>query len=132
MSTGLPEAYYTTHFILAVERTALPKGFAIVTAFNPMDHRYPPEENRAKDQALKGLLDHRMIESIRATGGSPDMSHAEPGWAISTSISTAVEIAREFHQRALWWIEDDELHLVDCASPEPIRIANFSDRILSS
>ena len=132
MPSGLPTAYFETVFRLPDQSGQTTSTFAIVTAYNPMDEPCSVQINHAADEALKALLDDEKLEAFRAIGGSLDMSHAEPGWAIATSLPVALEIARRFHQRALWWIENGELHLVNCSDPTPILLGCFSDRIMDS
>lgn len=129
MPQSFPEPYFSTYFSLEDAPEPLPCRFAIVTAFNPMDRKLSHDENRLADQSLKNLIKDRNLSHFRATGGSPDMSHSEPGWAIETNLESALEMARKFNQRALWWIEDDELHLVDCSRTTPLHLSRFSDRL---
>ncbi|MFC7335617.1 DUF3293 domain-containing protein [Haloferula chungangensis] len=132
MSAELPAAYLDTVFILQDPPDPLPLAFAIVTAFNPMDEAQSPDENWAADLRLQGRLAAVGWERFRATGCSPDQSHTEPGWAIVCPLDAAVDLARHFNQRAIWWIEHDQLHLIGCENPNPQPVARFSDRVLPS
>lgn len=132
MSSELPAAYFDTVFVLQDQPNPLPSAFAIVTAFNPMDASSSEEANKIADGQLKALLAARGYSPFRATGSSPDRSHSEAGWAFASSLTAAVDIARFFSQRALWWISNDQLYLVDCENPEPNLVARFSERALTS
>lgn len=132
MSPKIPLPYYQTVFILEDFPSPLPPAFAIVTAFNPMDEALPIEANMTADRSLNALLLAQGRAPFRATGSSPDGSHSEPGWAFTTELDTAVEIARSFNQRALWWIDDGQLYLVECLNPALIPIGQLTDRIVRS
>ncbi|MGB6221518.1 DUF3293 domain-containing protein [Haloferula sp.] len=129
MTTSLPRAYFETRFQIEGEPSSLPPVFAILTAFYPMDEVTSPEANTAADALLESALRSAGHEPVRVTGTSPDRSHEEPGWAINCPLEEALLIARQFRQRAIWWIENDELRLVDCGNPTPLPVAWFSERI---
>ncbi|MEM1085285.1 MAG: DUF3293 domain-containing protein [Verrucomicrobiota bacterium] len=124
-----PEPYLTTRFVLSDPPQPLPASFAIVTAFNPMDEVRPEAANHEADQKLKTLLEERRASFFRATGTSPDLAHQEPGWAVMTDRPSALEIGRHFGQRAIWWIEDDDLHLLSCQSSDSLLLGSFLKRI---
>lgn len=129
MASSLPTAYYTTRFFLDGKRASLPSSFAIVTAFNPMDEAVGPEANANADLRLEQALKSAGIPIMRVTGGSPDMSHLEPGWALDCHLTEALSLARKFRQRAIWWVDQDQLHLVDCSNPTPQPVAKFTERV---
>ena len=126
----LPAEYLSTVFLLEDAPSPLPTSFAIITAWNPMDEALPAAENEGRDEELESLLKLRQIQYFRATGCSPDLSHREPGWAILTGPEEALEIARQFRQRALWRIEGDQLLLIDCADAAVERLGSFRGRIV--
>ncbi|MEP4079737.1 DUF3293 domain-containing protein [Haloferula sp.] len=128
MSSNLPGAYYTTRFVIEDAPTPLPGEFAIITGYNPMDEASSDEENLQADRQLRDHLENKGLAHFRVTGQSPDGSHREPGWAISMIRAEAVELARCFRQRALWWIEDGELLIIDGDSGSSDPIGRFSDR----
>ncbi len=126
---SFPASYYETRFTLEGPPDPLPACFAIITAHNPMDRGWSPRMNAAADHRLRRLLERRLLPHFRATGHAPDHSHAEPGWAITTDLDTALAIARRFHQRALWWIEDDQLHLIASTGQPREGMNAFSERV---
>lgn len=107
---AFPEVYYPTRFLLA--REPGPAPFAIITACHPMDQRHSPRMNQRADHRLQRYLKQCGLTHFRASGHAPDHSHEEPGWGVITSLENARKIARHFRQRALWWIENDQLTLV--------------------
>ncbi|BCX50085.1 DUF3293 domain-containing protein [Haloferula helveola] len=123
---GFPECYYSTIFDFP---DGVPGGdFAIITAFNPMDRAAGDAENAAADEALRGTLAEFGLPHRRAIGSSPDDSHAESGWAVETTRERALSIAREFDQRALWWIVDGRLALVRCSDGHAETLGCLSER----
>jgi len=125
----LPPAYRETVFVVEDPPSPLPAAFAIITAWNPMDRPTPLETNLAADETLRRLLRARRIPHFRVTGGSPDLHHREPGWACGMPRQDAIDLARRFDQRALWWIEDGTLVLVACIDGTAEAVGSFSNRI---
>ncbi len=128
--THLPEAYRDTVFIIEAAPDPLPTSFAIITAHNPLGRKQSPRLNREADLRLRRLLQRSLASPFRATGCSPDQRHAEPGWGAELSFNDAITLGRRFRQLAIWWIENDALHLVDCADPRLEQIDRFSVRIV--
>ena len=126
----LPPEYFRTVFLLDVPRAAPPSRFAIVTAWNPMDEVIPHALNQARDRQLQRMLETLDPQLCRITGCSPDLVHREPGWGFRADLETALAIAREFRQRALWWVENDRLNLVSCGDPAPQPMGSFRARVV--
>ncbi|GAA5481106.1 DUF3293 domain-containing protein [Haloferula sargassicola] len=129
MTGRFPAGYYDCRFSWENGAPDWP-AFAIVTAHNPMDRRWSGRMNRAADHRLRRLLERRLLAHVRVTCSSPDGSHAEPGWAVRSDRDTALAIARRYKQRAIWWIEHGDLHLVSCREHHSERVgvwnASFS------
>lgn len=130
MSAKLPPAYDDTVFVVESPPDPLPAAFAIITAWNPQGSTRPAHWNHHADRRLKAELAARRLPHWRATGCAPDRSHCEPGWAIETKLPGALEIARHHRQLALWWIEKDDLKLVDCRNGDQRTLASFHDRVI--
>ena len=101
---SFPSSYYETRFTLDGAPDPLPGRFAIITAHNPMDGAWSKRMNAGADHRLRRLLERKLLPHFRATGHSPDHSHAEAGWALVVDLDTSLAIARRFKQRAIWWI----------------------------
>lgn len=126
---ALPEEFRQTLFRLEDAPDELPEEFAIITAWNPMGRVAPLSENLAADASLHEELRRSTRTLFRATGGSPDFSHSEPGWAAGIPLEVAVRLGRRFSQLAVWWIVRDTLHLVDCATGACESIGPFRPRL---
>jgi hypothetical protein len=126
---AFPAAYYTTRFTIDTAADPLPPQFAIVTAHNPWDRRRSPPENAAADRELRQQLERQRIAHFRAIGHAPDHSHAEAGWALIGDLAMARHLARDFGQRALWWIDGDQLHLVAATGDHAENLGPFRSRL---
>ncbi|MCW1923175.1 DUF3293 domain-containing protein [Luteolibacter arcticus] len=127
--TTLPAEYLTTVFLLGIRPVPLPAKFAIITGWNPMDRPTSAVENIREDEALRRTLELKALSYFRATGCSPDLSHREPGWGVEMPKADAIALGRRFNQRAIWWIENDSLILVNCADGEETPVGEFELRI---
>lgn len=105
-----PAVYYSAHF--RIQGDPGTNAYAIITAYHPLDQRHSPLMNARADWKLKCELVQLALPHVRATGHAPDCSHQEPGWAITCSYDQAKKLARDYRQRAFWWIEQDKLWLV--------------------
>ncbi|MBI2386245.1 MAG: DUF3293 domain-containing protein [Elusimicrobia bacterium] len=111
MASRLPAPYFAAWFRSAL-RGKLPARFAVVTAHDPMGHRFSPAANRKLDAALRRRLDALKIRHFRVTGGSEDGTHREAGWGlIVASPATARELAAEFDQNAFYWVSGGRIYL---------------------
>lgn len=129
MNGSFPAEYYETQFRLQGSPEPLPQTFAIITAWNPMDRDWSMRMNRSADHRLRRLLERRGTPHFRAIGESPDGSHSEPGWAVVTSLVDALAIGRRYKQRAIWWIEGEQLHLIACITNQTEKLGGFSERL---
>lgn len=124
-------AYRQAHFRFDPPLGGLPASFGIVTACNPHGQVVSAEENEAADRALAARLDAAGWLRFRVTGGSPDFSHAEPGWGIVTpdGLAGIVKLGLEFRQVAVYWVENGRLSLHACApGSAPEDLARWEDR----
>ena len=125
----IPQEYLTTIFLIPGSPTPLPKAFAIITAWNPMDRKTPAKENLLADEALRRSLELRHVPYFRALGCSPDLSHREPGWAAELTKKDALTLGRRYGQRAIWWVEGDDLQLLMCEDGSETSAGTFRRRV---
>ena len=125
----IPQEYLTTVFQIPGAFTAFPASFAIITAWNPMDRPATRRENDLADEALRRSLELRQLPYLRVTGCSPDFSHREPGWGARLSKEDAIRLGKRFGQRAIWWVENDELILVMCEDGNETPLGSFQLRV---
>jgi len=123
-------AYRTARFRCAIGPDEIPAtAFAIITACDPLDQVRSDEANRRADAGLRADLELRGWWHFRVIGGSPDFQHQEPGWgAVTGSLDQAIALGRRWAQAAVFWVENDVLNLVDCASGSVEPLGSWSAR----
>lgn len=123
-------AHRTARFWCAITGDAVPsRAFAIVTACNPDDRSCDDATNQAADAALAAELDRLGWSRFRVIGGSPDLAHQEPGWAVATgSPAAAIDLGRQWRQVAVFWVDHDRLTLLDCRSGNLESLGSWSGR----
>lgn len=71
------------------------------------------------------------LTSFPVTGGSADMVHQQPGLGITfTSGADVVAMGRSFRQRAVLWIQDDNLWLVSCVDEHREVLGHWRERLV--
>ena len=122
--------YFKTVFITK-ESTALPApSFAILTASNPMDKLLGENENLLRNEQLRTLLEEEEVDFSELIGASPDWTHQEASFAISCTLYNALEWAKLFEQRAIFWVQNDHLQIIACQSSEKYELGSFDERLI--
>lgn len=94
--------------------------FALITAWNPGHARPGDVENAAANARLRHRLTALSLRFVAADGRSPDGAHMEPSFAVfGISREAALELAREFGQAAIVWLEGGIAELAWTSSPHP-------------
>jgi hypothetical protein len=85
-----------------------------------------------RDEELKKSLVDQAIEFFRATGGSGDMKHSEPGYGCVVDLETATVLGTTWQQDAVFWIVGDDLNLVSCSEADSmVELGSFRERVIS-
>ena len=119
--------YYKTVFILHENPAKWPSNFAIITAENPMDQSMTETENKERTGRLLkhiGKLKHGCL-----TGSSRNLLHQEKSFSVKVDFDEAINIGNKFEQRAIYYIRNGTLLLVDCSNREFFELGNFEERI---
>ena len=123
------ENYLSAVFLVSDKKRKYPLSFAIITASNPMDQLLSKEENKKRNIELFRSLEKSYKKILPIVGCSPDLSHREDSFMVEVGLRTAIEYAKDFDQRAVFWVEIRNLFLVDCQSEAKILIGEFLPKI---
>lgn len=119
--------YEDTVFLLPEVTAVWPNNFAIITAHNPMDQKLTYSENIRRNQQLAEWAEPKIF--IKLFGSSLDRTHQEASFALECSLKEAIEIGKQFNQRAIFYIRCENLELVECSSGKSKGLGKFSKRL---
>ena len=126
-----PAVFKQAHFLIDPAIEDLPDSFGIVTACNPDGVEVGSAENLRLDRELGSLLSSSDVKHFRVTGGSRDMTHAEPGYGCLVDRERIVELGRKWNQEAVFWVEGDNLFLIPCATRQEFELlGSFRERVI--
>jgi hypothetical protein len=83
----------------------LARPFAIVTAFDPEGKDLSAAENERRKQELDRRLSSMGYAFVHVDCCSPDRSHCERSVAVTMPRQTALDLARELGQVAIFWFD---------------------------
>ena len=106
----LPAEYRNVRF--RCDLRDIPTEFRVITAWNPEGVKTEVAANLIADEHLRSEIARLGFESFPVTGGSPDFSHAEPGYGIVCNRAEALLLARRFRQAAFFEILGGRVYLV--------------------
>lgn len=98
IDSSLWESYLTTCFKL--KKSFLPFSFAIISAWNPRSKLTSQSLNRTNNERLQHRL--KGYDWIQLLAGDPTFTWIEESIAVEMDLSTALTIAREFEQNAIF------------------------------
>ena len=125
----MKSGYFDAWFRCVTPGSAPPRVFGIVTPCNPFGRQLGIEENGKRLQLLEDHLRQRGLTYFRIEGGSRDGSHVEPGFGISGApLADLKHLGARFEQDAIFWVQDDQVSLVSCASAEVRGVCRWSER----
>ena len=122
-------AYFDTVFLVDPAFSDPPDRFAVITAHNPKDHLLEENENRRLLEKLKESLLDSDKSFFPVTGSSPDRTHQEAGFGISCTLQEALCIGRHFKQNAIYWIERENLQVIECSSGKAQDLGSWKERL---
>lgn len=104
-------------------------SFAIITACNPLGRVLSNEANEDVTKDLRHRLGSEYHREI--IGASPDRQHQELSFAWQTQKASAIKLAAEFLQNAIYWVEDGDVILVPVKmSGKEATLGKFSDFLI--
>ena len=119
--------YFNTIFLISKEPESWPDEFAIITAHNPMDLKLSDNENCLRNEKLLKRINSNVF--LELSGSSPDHSHHEASFAFTSKIEEAVDIGKEFQQKAIYYVKVGNLSLVECSTGKIEELGSFNDRL---
>jgi len=120
-------AYLQARFRTELPKGGLPERFGIVTAWNPDGITSDTASNNAANARLEAILQAEALPHFPVTGGSPDFTHAEPGFGMITDQARIIALGREFRQEAVFWIDRGTVHLVPCSDAPPQVVGSWNE-----
>ena len=91
--------------VAALKAGGLGEPFAIITAFDPRGENLSPAENEKRRQKLDERLRSSGYRFTHVDACSPDRSHCECSVAVIMPQETALDLAREMQQVAIFWFD---------------------------
>lgn len=110
MPTELKDEYRKVRF--KCEQPEPTRHFFIITAYNPDGLTVSDQANKKADQSMQAEIARLGYNYFSVTGGSPDFSHAEPGYGLTCNREEALTLARQFRQDALFEVKSNRVFLV--------------------
>ena len=93
-------------FALAqLKAVGLGAPFAIITAFDPEGRNLSAAENEQRKKELDRRLASMGYDFVDVDCCSPDRSHCECSVAVTMPRQTALDLAREMRQVAIFWFD---------------------------
>jgi hypothetical protein len=95
----------------------LPPPVHVITAWNPDSSTRPDAGNRRAQHQLLHRVHQAGLASLKVAGQSPDGVWTEPSIAVSgLTREEAVRWGKEFGQKAIFEVDEFEVHVVPCES----------------
>jgi hypothetical protein len=91
--------------IVALKAAGLDQPFAIMTAFDPCGEDLSRAANEKREQELDERLRSSGYRLAQVNACSPDRSHCESSVAVVMPKETAIDLAREMGQVAIFWFD---------------------------
>ena len=93
-------------------RAGFGQPFAVLTAFDPRGHDLSPAENEARKRDLDRRLKAEGHRFANVDACSPDCSHCERSVAVVMPQATAIDLARELEQVAIFWFDGKRFWII--------------------
>ncbi|HEY0922222.1 DUF3293 domain-containing protein [Rheinheimera pacifica] len=122
---------YKTSIFLCHQALKCDADFAIISAQNPAGNTEHPYLNLRRDKELQACLNLQRLPYRSVIGSAPDLSFQEKSWIVLCDKSIALQLAQQFQQNAIYWVEQGELFLVPVLMPQHEEsLGAFSERLV--
>jgi len=98
--------------LAAIKRVGLTGAFAVLTAHDPRGRDEATEANQLRAAKLQERLASLHARVVEVDACSPDRSHCEESVAVAIEQESAVRLAREFEQVAIFWFDGERFWIV--------------------
>ncbi|QSA18706.1 DUF3293 domain-containing protein [Vibrio furnissii] len=103
------------------------RSFAIITAWNPKSQRLSNNENCVNNQRLQQkLMNYDWSEVVV---GDDHFDWFEESFAVVMPLDTALQLARDFDQNAIYYVMNDELMLHSCIDDEVTSLGSLQEKL---
>ena len=92
--------------------------FAIISAQNPKGEIYPLQHNLTLNREFETHLNDLHLPYRTLIGASPDLTFQEKSFAVLCDKASALDMALQFEQNAIYWVEAGQLFLVPALMPQ--------------
>ena len=124
--------YFNTLFDLREPIPELPKTFHIITAYNPMGEVLYSKDNLERNKKLKAEILNHNHTAWEIMAMSQDKKHQEASFLTDAPKLLSIALAIEYNQRAIFQVNNDNLIIISCSSPnEVFAVDRFSNRLLN-
>ncbi|MCG7497616.1 DUF3293 domain-containing protein [Vibrio sp. Of7-15] len=86
--------------------------FAIITGWNPRSVKKPDERNFFYNQKLMQEMKSRSLRFSKIVGSDREGRWFEDSFAVEVPLLEAVELAKQFDQNAIYYVECGRIRLV--------------------
>lgn len=122
---------YKTSIFLCHQALNCDVDFAIISAQNPAGQTEHPYLNLRRDNELQACLNRQRLPYRSVIGSAPDLSFQEKSWIVLCDKSQAIQLALQFEQNAIYWVEQGELFLVPVLlSQQEEKLGRFTERMV--
>lgn len=98
-------------------------SFVIVTAWNPGSLHLSQQENGKRNAALE--TDLESVFSHKLLVGNENLSWSEWSYLVRLDIKDGLKLAKKYQQKAIYWVENEQVFLVYCQDKQPIAIGHL-------
>lgn len=122
---------YKTSIFLCHQALKCDVDFAIISAQNPAGNTEHPYLNLRRDNEFQACLNRYRMPYRSVIGSAPDLSFQEKSWIVLCDKPQAIELALQFEQNAIYWVEQGELFLVPVLMSYPEEsLGDFHNRLV--
>lgn len=104
-------SYYSSTIFYAEEPPVI-ESFAIITGWNPRSIKKIDELNISYNQKLIAVLESRFLRFSKIVGSDTRGQWLEESVAVEMPLHEAVELAKQFEQNAIYYVECNRVRLV--------------------